>query len=331
MTAMRTSLSAALLAVCFTLPDAAAQAEDCTLKQVAALTFTTLPNGKPAVPVKIAGHDEQMALATDNAHSAVINDVRTSLHLDYRSLPPFVSINYGHHPVTKAVTLSDFQIGAVRVPSYEVLLIQEPTAPDAAGTLGLDVLSNFDMELDLKAGKLNLFSQDHCPGQVVYWGAPYAVLPFKVDKVGAFYFDMTLDGKPISVSFATEDAEGDMGMSDAHDVFGIAPNDPALTAAGQDERRGGALYSYPFKTLSLSGIAVANPHILLYPQAPSDQCERGALKFEHGQMTRCYGASQVTLGRSVLRKLHLYFAFKEKKLYVTAADPEPAKPAASGL
>jgi len=38
-----------------------------------------------------------------------------------------------------------------------------------------------------------------------------------------------------------------------------------------------------------------------------------------GEQTHCYGGADLRLGLSVLRKLHLYFAFGERVLYATAS------------
>ncbi len=37
------------------------------------------------------------------------------------------------------------------------------------GVIGTDLLGKFDVDLDIAHKKLNLFSPDHCKGQVVYW------------------------------------------------------------------------------------------------------------------------------------------------------------------
>jgi hypothetical protein len=57
------------------------------------------------------------------------------------------------------------------------LMVMETATVSAAfpvGILGMDFLSRFDIEPDVTKGKFNLYSQDHCPGQVVYWSDTYA-------------------------------------------------------------------------------------------------------------------------------------------------------------
>ncbi len=60
-----------------------------------------------------------------------------------------------------------------------------PDIEDFGGILGADMLRNVDLDLDFAAGKLNLVSQDHCSGNVVYWQAPaVAVVPMTLDRWG---------------------------------------------------------------------------------------------------------------------------------------------------
>jgi len=55
---------------------------------------------------------------------------------------------------------------------------------------------------------------------------------------------------------------------------------------------------------SLGGVSVENPDLLLYP--------RGAMALP--------GDPELILGMGILRQLHMYIAYKERKLYVTAAS-----------
>jgi tetratricopeptide (TPR) repeat protein len=67
-----------------------------------------------------------------------------------------------------------------------------------------------------------------------------------------------------------------------------------------------ATYHFPFQTLSFSGVAVANPDILIMrPLGTGD-----------------VGSSEVpfAIGQDVLRQLHLYVAYRERALYATSAE-----------
>jgi hypothetical protein len=65
-------------------------------------------------------------------------------------------------------------------------------------------------------------------------------------------------------------------------------------------------FDYPFKTLSLDGLTVNNPHITVL----SDTLLPSGL------------GDDLILGVSFLRQLHIYVAYKEEKLYITPAAQE---------
>ncbi|HEY2033927.1 MAG TPA: hypothetical protein VGH02_09610, partial [Rhizomicrobium sp.] len=63
----------------------------------------------------------------------------------------------------------------------------------------------------------------------------------------------------------------------------------------------------PFKTLSLNGLTVNHPDILLISNSESDVLGGNA-------------SPKMLIGLSILSKLHLYIAYGEHNLYVTPAD-----------
>jgi hypothetical protein len=65
-------------------------------------------------------------------------------------------------------------------------------------------------------------------------------------------------------------------------------------------------YRHAFKSLSMGGVAVTNPRIVL-SDAPT------VLVDEHGSLV---------LGMTELRFLHLYFAYHERKLYISAVQAQ---------
>ena len=112
-------------------------------------------------------------------------------------------------------------------------------------------------------------------------------------------------------------------------IFGVDENSPALIKIGKDER-GRKLFRYPFKTLVADTLTVSAPDIRVVEEAPARGCSGyQTLNFpdppplhstEQTQLATCTGGGDVELGYSVLSKLHMYFALKEKQLYLTAAN-----------
>ncbi len=171
---------------------------------------------------------------------------------------------------------------------------------DMVGTLGPDFFLQYEVEFDFAAHKMNLFSQDHCPGQVVYWTHdPAAAIPFKLDEAGHIVVDATLDDHDIKAIIDTGATTSALKMAGAQSLFDLSPGSPGMTKISSNTATGGN-YKYTFKTLSLAGMNFNNPMIVLVGDANP--------------------AGQLLLGGHQLNKLHLFISYKEHLLYATAAN-----------
>jgi hypothetical protein len=63
-------------------------------------------------------------------------------------------------------------------------------------------------------------------------------------------------------------------------------------------------YAYPFKTLTMGGVTVTNPQIML----------------TEGRNFLSSNDATILLGMDMLPRLHLYIAYREQRLYVTDAQ-----------
>jgi hypothetical protein len=95
-----------------------------------------------------------------------------------------------------------------------------------------------------------------------------------------------------------------MTLEHAEDLFGFEGDDPALKPLVAGIASNGHEYRYAFKTLSFGGVSVSNPDLVLVPR-------------DEG---RIGGPPTIILGMGILRQLHMYIAYAERKLYVTSAS-----------
>ena len=295
-------------------------AEDCRLKQVAALALKLDAAGEYTIPLTVGGQERRFVLGLNVPFSAISGSFADAQGFKSHNLPDALVPELGGEKIERQVDVPEFSIGPVRAKDYRMLRVQNAVVsdPDVTGVAGLDLLENFDVELDLKNSALRLFSQDHCKGRVVYWADSSAVVPFDVDKSGHIAFAMQLDGKKVNVDFDVARGPALMPLPVAKRVFDLTGTSPGMQALPQ-----GTSYRYPFKSLSLEGIQIANPAIVLYPWT-GPEC-RPNLHFVEGRESRCFGVADMRLRADELDKLRLYFAFKEKTLYATAADSGAAK------
>lgn len=287
---------------------AAAEA-DCRLQRAAELNLETTPHGDVYVKAAIGGQPVNLLIDTAAPFGLLMSRTVSDLHLESRlidverlRISMYGGQIFDHYTVTHS-----FQLGRLKSDNISfVILPGEHLRSTLDGTLAVDVLSAYDVELDFFNGKLNLFLQDHCPGQVVYWTQqPYASVLMRIDRNGHMSFPVTLDGKPEGVIIDTGSTTSVMSLDAARDLFGWNTDTEQLKAVNDDDSPEKRVYRYPFKTLTFDGITINNPDITLVPDTLSKW---------HGH------GSDIIIGVNTLRQLHVYIAYSEKRLYLTAAD-----------
>jgi hypothetical protein len=153
-----------------------------------------------------------------------------------------------------------------------------------------------------------------------------AIVPFRLDTSGHVSFPMTLDGKRVNAILDTGSTNTDLNLNIARRTFNVDVNAPDVERTG--ELKGGftaSVYRRKFKLLTVDGVTISEPMITLLPDlmsTTSEQRPTGSLVREIES-----GTPELILGMSVLSKLHVYVAYKERKVYITAVDPAAAVPA----
>ena len=294
------SLAAALFA------SGAARADDekCSLGRYVSLPITIDASGGVTVPLKVEDQVQNMLVDTGGFFSMLTESTTARLNLRPQMMYMQWMTMFGGRKLDHYVTAHSMEIAGAQVKDKQFVLIPDDVLPAGVdGALAPDVLRVFDVDFDFAAGKLGLFSQDHCEGKVVYWmHGEYVVIPFKMDSNWHIEIDVQLDGKEVSAGLDTGSDRSLMSLETAEDLFKI--DDAALNASKGH---------YPFKTLTLQGadanqsVTVNNPDLILVPDDKS-------------QVMGGYRQPKLILGMGVLRQLHLYIAYKEHKLYVTAAS-----------
>jgi hypothetical protein len=199
-----------------------------------------------------------------------------------------------------AVILS-LDVGDINARGVRMRVTEEPSQPPlgAIGALGIGALESRDVELDILHQKVNLFLQDHCPGHVVYWSDTAVQAPLSVGPSGDVTVEMALDGKPLRVKLDSL-REGSWISTEAMErIFGQSETSRDMAPAG--DIAGHKAYRYRFSTLGVGGLSIGRPNIVVIQNGDNRDAD-------------------LHIGMGLLRQLRLFFAFKERKLYITAAQ-----------
>jgi hypothetical protein len=103
--------------------------------------------------------------------------------------------------------------------------------------------------------------------------------------------------------------------------FGIDVGSPDVEKVGQVSAAPDAgVYRRRFGSLTFEGVAVNSPTVVLRPDLTPRNLPTGRARALYGVFQ---APEDLIVGMSVLRRLHAYIAYKERKLYITAANPGP--------
>jgi len=286
-----------------------AQAEEaapaCKLKIVASLEMQTNPDGRVTIPVQIEGHDYRLMVDTGGYINTVSpRVVKREKYHPMRSAGTTLR-GMGTRQLADYVTAKDFAIGRSHGKNF-IFFVDQLDSLLVDGTLAPEILAAYDVDLDFAHGKLNLISPDHCPGQVVYWTqTPAAVVPIEIRDATHIRIPVMIDGKQINALLDTGALTSLITMRAASRHLDIDEKNPGLKLRGNIPVNGmtGPVFNYPFQTLGFGGVTVNHPHVeMVADKVWSDR-------------------DDLLLGIGILRQLHLYIAYKEKKMYITPALP----------
>lgn len=322
---MRICIVATVLALsALSAPLSPAKAEEaCQLKRIAVIPFRSDQSAHIYVPVTLNGRNTHLMLDTGAFWSGVSPQMAAELKLSVRDATDFYMIDAAGNRIDKMVTIGEFKLGGIPFNGSVDMFVQGDM-PNAsldldAGVLGRNLFTQMDLEIDNAGKTISLFSQDHCKGDGVYWADEAVTLNFKLQKppkqtgsnirkkpsehqIDTPLVSAELDGEIVSVLFDTGATRSGMDIEHAKRKFGIGPGSPGVTPAGKVYTGAGVpidTYAYTFKTLTIAGIRFDNITMLLG-------------KFDQD--------AKILLGMNELKKLRLYFAFKDGMIHVTAAD-----------
>lgn len=324
-----------LLLICaFALIAGSARADDCgPLKLITSVQLEPIDD-RFMVPVTINGSARRLLLDTGGFISQLSRSAVQSLQLqDHPSILEMYDV--AGNRSDRFVTLKELVLGSMRAQNLQMPVFPDPQLGMAHGYDGIlssNLLIAYDVDIDFGTGKMNYFSPDHCPGKVLYWTAPaVAVVPITIQDESRIMVPVTLDGHNFRVFIDTGAANTVMSLPVAERLFGLAPNSPGMIAFPNANDKTLTSYGYVFHSLTFGDISVHNPHVVLIPDVMNRNGDKSQQTANRALLNNAdITLPELTLGMDVMKKLHVYMAFHERRLYITPASSPPsgsAKPA----
>jgi len=306
----------------------AAAAEDCPpLRLLTSVQLVPMNDGREwFVPVEIGGMQKLMLLDTGGARTLLGEAAASELKLPtYQAQERLYNVTGSY--IDKH-TRAELKIGALRG-NIDFMVDTHFTwkNPDVIGLIGADILSRYDVSIDFGTGKMELLDSDHCEGKVVYWRPPaLAVVPFKLINSATVVVPVQLDGQKVNAIIDTGAFNSTIHIDVAEKRFDVKPGDTDTPAiGGLNDRKDLTTYSHRFKQLAFEGVAVANPELMLIPDRLTKTIGSRVPTGSHLSEVREDVEPDILLGMNVLKHMHIYLAYKEKRLYITPATPPKDK------
>jgi len=294
------------------------------LKQVATVDLVAEPN-RALVPVSINGIPKLFLLDTGGDVTQISGDAAEELKLAKRDSNLKLLDMYGHAS-DKLVRIDKFTLGRLRGENVYIAIQPNPDFGKGTGYVGLfgpDMMGRYDVDIDFGTYKMNYFSPDHCPGHVVYWPhAALAVTPMTF-RNRHIRLPVRVDGKELRAEIDTGATNTTMMAGAAKRLFDIVPETPGNVPLNIQPME--AAFGRVFSTLDFEGVGVSNPQIVIVPDLlgskdPTNGFQTGShVKRVDDDIDR----PDLLIGMNILKKLHIYIAFDENRIYISEASTPP--------
>jgi predicted aspartyl protease len=202
------------------------------------------------------------------------------------------------------VELHSFAVGDVPIPWRRILVAPVRTAvvfpTPLDGLLGADILSDFDVDIDLLGHLIGLYPKQTCPTVAPTWAGRYSSIPTGLSPGGHFFFPVQLDGHRLT---ATIDTGSQLTLITMASARAAGASEAALSRDRLTAMQGVAgdpvaSHIDRFGKLDLGGVIVRNPDIVVADIRSAD--------------------AEIVLGMDFLSSRRFWLSYGSRRIFVSA-------------
>jgi hypothetical protein len=302
--------------------------------QLLAAVDVELADGTVLVPVKANGQEVWMILGMANGVPSAWREAAERLGLKLRTQDD-AQLTVNGTRITQKTVVDSLLIGSANFAKWDFYILPAGGPPaliqgrPLLGNLTSNFMNVVDLELDLARKKINLFKQTTgCKGEQVYWGDEVTAVDMYRDASGLLVFPMEIDGKRVEASLNTQGRGSYISETVTKKFFGFDRDSSGISK--ETSASGNDIASYRAMSLTSKGLAMKNVKIRLRDDLKS-RCDPSTRERNTRAIgfNGCFGLAPLSIGTDMLKRLRIYIATKENKIYFTrAAEPAPASGAA---
>ncbi|GGF08932.1 hypothetical protein GCM10011611_13010 [Aliidongia dinghuensis] len=302
-------------------------ATECALKLVASIPTEVTPANTVVASVKINDTPATLRIDTGGATSALSIKFAERLGMPIETME---GVYYGltGRALDHKTHVRDLHLGDAVSHNADFALM--PIGGDGTdgrwvGLFGADYLQNYDVEFDFAGGKMNLFSQDHCEGNVVYWAPEFFKSPIRYEQ-GILHrplMEIAVDGQRMLALLDTGAPTTFMSLASARGRLDISTDTPDTPKTGHTMGVEGVkldVYEHVFQTLTFGEITLHNTKMEIIPIDTAAHVEKLGSHLKAASEDE----PDVYIGMNFMKKLHLFLAYSEHAIYYTIAPPKQA-------
>jgi len=177
---------------------------DCQIQRVTSLPL--LAGKHPTIEVAINGTSLPMAVDTGAQGSAVTPETVAALKLPRDPDRRTRAGTLGGQDITQNVLLETLGVPNLGFVDHSIAVLPLDAAPGGnapAGLIGSDLLSGFEIELDIPAQKLSFYRAAGCDSVRPPWAGRYQTVAAKLSKHHDFLLPIELNGHVLTAMFDT--------------------------------------------------------------------------------------------------------------------------------
>lgn len=284
-------------------------------------TLPLLSAERPVVQAAINGQLVQMFVDTGSQLSMVTPEAVATLRLARDPRRGSRIQTLGGEAVSRNAILDTFELGGLRYGDRSVAVSpldgrKTDSGLSAAGVIGMDLLHDFDLELDIPARMLTLYRPDACRPSRPPWHEPYDRVRATITGRYQLLFPVDLNGQTVHAAFDTGSRGETVSRDAAHDL-GITDQDLARDPAASGVSSG--LHDYRIRRHTFASMRIGSE---LFRNLPLD-----VVSFHQPGIDMLVGADY-------MRWRRFYLAYSAGVLFTQkgrpAADAPPVAAAGAG-
>ena len=216
----------------------------------------------PLVTADINGHAVSLILDTGSNRTVLTSIAANRLGVTWDEGDPQETAGLGGTAQAFEATVSSLSLSG-KVASDVKVLVAPELPPMIDGVLGLDVLTGYEVDVDMPHRHLVLYRARSCPKTSPPWTAPFARLPVEQQKSGHLLTHVELDGRSVLGLLDTGASRTFVGLAAAREASmtkAALRTDPTLSGY-PNNGKGLAVHQRRFQTLKIGGDVLKRPNL----------------------------------------------------------------------